>query len=79
MPTVFTNNVNGIIHTDIHYLISEMRKLIDDKAYARKLGSAGRQTALTRFNVRRFTDDWESVFRTVTKTGIYEKTNSLYQ
>jgi glycosyltransferase involved in cell wall biosynthesis len=79
MPTVFTNKTNGIIHTDIHYLISEMQKLIDDRDYAARIGAAGRQTALERFNVRRFTDDWESVFRTVTKTRIYEKTDSIYQ
>jgi hypothetical protein len=79
MPTVFSNKINGIIHTDIHYLINEMRRLIDDRAHAARLGQAGRQTALARFNVRRFTEDWESVFRTETKTGIYEKADSIYQ
>jgi glycosyltransferase involved in cell wall biosynthesis len=79
MPTVFTNQVNGIIHTDTHYLISQMRRLIEDREYAAQLGSAGRETALTRFNVHRFTNDWASVFRTVTKTGIYEKADSIYQ
>ena len=79
MPTVFTNGANGIIHTDISYLIGQMRRLLDSKRYAEIIGAEGRKTALSRFSIERFTNDWERLFRSTTKTGIYEKADSVYQ
>lgn len=65
MPTVFTNGVDGVIHTHIDYLIGEMLSLLSDRDKAVRIGAAGRQTALARFNIQRFTRDWEEIFRTV--------------
>lgn len=79
MPTVFTDGVNGIIHTDIPYLIEQMQRLISDRHYAATIGKAGEQTVKERFNIERFTSDWEKVFRSVIKRNVYEETNSLYQ
>ncbi len=38
MPAIFSNGVNGIIHTNIDYLIEEMISMIHDKERAVKLG-----------------------------------------
>jgi hypothetical protein len=65
LTTVISNGVNGFIHTDISYLIDKMRMLLDDKALAMEIGQRGRETALQRFNIQRFTSDWEKVFENV--------------
>ena len=79
MPSVFQNEVNGIVHNDVDYLVRQMQQLIDDKERAVKIGAAGKQTVLRRFNINRFVNDWEEVFRSVIKNNKYEQANSLYQ
>ncbi len=79
MPTVFTNRVNGIIHTDTDYLIRQMQLLIDDREHAASIGRAGQHTVRSRFNIQRFIRDWEQTFKTMVKTNVYEQTNSFYQ
>jgi glycosyltransferase involved in cell wall biosynthesis len=67
MVTVIQNGHNGILHTDISYLIGEMKKLIEDPAYAARLGNAGKQTVTERFNIQRFKSDWyELLSRVIT-------------
>jgi glycosyltransferase involved in cell wall biosynthesis len=65
MSTVIRNGENGILNTNIEELISGMRRLLDDKNYAESLGRNGRATALQRFNIQRFINDWENVFDSV--------------
>jgi glycosyltransferase involved in cell wall biosynthesis len=65
MTTVIRNGENGILNTDIGELISGMKHLLDDKNYAESLGRNGRETALKRFNIHRFINDWENVFDSV--------------
>jgi hypothetical protein len=79
MPSVFHNQVNGIIHNDVDYLVKEMLHLIEDKKYAIGIGEAARQTAEHRFNISRFISDWNDVFGFVIKTKNYEQANSVYQ
>lgn len=79
MPTVFQNEVNGIVHTDIDYLIRMMKRLIDDRDYATQLGLEGQKTVQEKYNVERFTADWEQIFRRVIKNRTYEKADSVYQ
>lgn len=78
MPAVFDGR-NGIVHTDVDFLIQQMKLLLDNKDIAISIGNEGRRTALERFNIQRFTSDWENVFRYATKNSKYEKTNSVYQ
>jgi glycosyltransferase involved in cell wall biosynthesis len=66
MSTVIRNGENGILNTDIQELIAGMQRLLDDKNYAESLGRNGRATALKRFNIQRFINDWENVFDSVT-------------
>ena len=58
MVTVIHNGVTGFVHTNINYLIKQMRKLVEDKALAARIGAEGRKVAIQRFNMDRFTEDW---------------------
>ncbi|PMS35830.1 glycosyl transferase family 1 [Trinickia symbiotica] len=58
LATVVKNGENGYIATDVDALISTMHGLIGDAAEARRLGAGARRTALERFSIGRFVDDW---------------------
>jgi glycosyltransferase involved in cell wall biosynthesis len=79
MPAIFQNGINGIVHNNIDYLVQQMKTLLNDKQKAVQIGKQGQTTALDRFNIKRFTSDWEEVFRSVIKNKTYEETNSIYQ
>jgi glycosyltransferase involved in cell wall biosynthesis len=79
MPAVFTNGLNGVVHTNVDYLIAEMQRMIIDKKRADVMGKEGQRTARSRFNINRFIKDWEELFTTVIKSNTHEKTDSLYQ
>ncbi len=66
LPTVITNNVSGFIHTNFEYLVQKMKLLLRDKNLATKLGEASKKTAVEKFNIKRFTADWERLFYKVT-------------
>jgi glycosyltransferase involved in cell wall biosynthesis len=38
--------------------------LLDNQDLARKIGEAGRQTILERFNITNFVENWNNVFKT---------------
>lgn len=63
LSTVIRNGENGLIDTRPERLIDGMRHLLEHKATARQLGEAGRKTAQERFNIERFTHDWERLVR----------------
>jgi len=65
LVTVIENGRSGYIHTDIGYLIEKMRMLLNDAGHAAQLGQAGRETALNKFNIKRFTHQWEHLFKKV--------------
>jgi hypothetical protein len=65
LTTVIQNGVNGFIHTDIQYLVDKMKLLLDDRELAWRIGQEGRKTAIERFNIKRFTDEWERTFHDV--------------
>jgi glycosyltransferase involved in cell wall biosynthesis len=65
MSTVIRNGENGIVNTNITELITGMKRLLEDKNYAETLGRNGRATALKRFNIQRFINDWANVFESV--------------
>jgi glycosyltransferase involved in cell wall biosynthesis len=65
MVTVIENGTSGILHTDIQYLIREMKTLIEDRDLAMRLGEAGRQVAIQRFNISRFIQEWEQLIQKV--------------
>jgi hypothetical protein len=65
LSTVIRSGENGILDTNIPELISAMKLLLNDKNYAESLGRNGRATALKRFNIQRFINDWANVFDSV--------------
>jgi hypothetical protein len=67
LSAVIQNEKNGFIHTDINYLIEKMHQLIANPTLATKVGASARATAMVRFNIRRFTNNWERLFQTVTQ------------
>ncbi|RVT97290.1 glycosyltransferase family 1 protein [Mucilaginibacter limnophilus] len=66
LSAVIDNGYSGFIHTDINYLVEKMKMLIDDPELAKEIGNNGREVALQRFNIVRFTQDWEQLFAEVT-------------
>lgn len=62
LSAAIKNEESGFIHTDVDYLVDKMKKMLDDKDLAVNVGSAGRQLALERFNIKRFTREWKSLF-----------------
>lgn len=69
LSTVIDDGVSGFVHTDPSYLVEKMRMLLDDQELAEKIGQAGKNTAIKRFNIDRFVHEWESLFTQVTKRG----------
>jgi glycosyltransferase involved in cell wall biosynthesis len=70
LVTVIKNNVSGFIHTDLSYLIDRMKMLLANRELAARIGDEGRKTAIERFNIRRFVNDWEELFRTVIERNV---------
>ena len=66
MVTVIENGVNGYIDTDVRKLIAPMLELVRNKTLARELGAAARDHARARFDIARFTKDWNAAFNFVT-------------
>ena len=67
LAAVIRNHENGIIDTRVHVLVAEMQALLQDHARARSLGEAGRRTAVERFHIDRFVDDWCAAFDEVSR------------
>jgi hypothetical protein len=62
MVTVVENGVSGYVNTDVSKLIQQMHELLRDPAEARRLGEGAKRHAQERFNIQRFTKDWEDTF-----------------
>jgi len=65
MVTTIQNGVSGYVHTDPTVLVGHMRRLLHDPAEARALGQRARRTALERFGIERFADDWNRLLEEV--------------
>lgn len=66
MVTVIRNGENGFVDTRIDRLIDAMRMLLADAESAREMGAAARETALSRFSIERFVDDWQAALQDIT-------------
>jgi len=65
LASVIRDGENGVVDTRLDRLVDAMRRLIDDPAEAKRLGDAARKTALERFRIERFVDDWNDTLRAV--------------
>jgi glycosyltransferase involved in cell wall biosynthesis len=63
MAVTIQNGYNGFVHTDTSKLIESMQYLLDHPEKAEKMGSNARTVANKRFNIIRFVEEWEKVFR----------------
>ncbi|MCF2492385.1 glycosyltransferase family 4 protein [Dyadobacter chenhuakuii] len=79
--TVIKDGESGFIDTNIGNLIDKMNSLIADPARAADMGAKAKQTAQEKFDINRFTSDWESTFRQTIQLTIHnhDKKNSIYQ
>jgi glycosyltransferase involved in cell wall biosynthesis len=62
MVTVVQNGVSGFLHTDLNEVVRAMKILLDDPSIAHQWGQSARSTAMERFNIKRFAEDWETLF-----------------
>lgn len=62
LVSVIQNGVNGWLSLDPNELIAQMERLLADPELARAWGRNARATALRRFNMQRFTGEWEALF-----------------
>ncbi|MBD2034648.1 glycosyltransferase family 4 protein [Leptolyngbya sp. FACHB-321] len=68
LATVVENGVSGYVDTDIDRLVAVMQQLLHDPAEAHRLGEGARRCAEERFNIQRFTRDWDAAFALATGT-----------
>ena len=66
MASVIAHGVSGFAVTDTRRLPDAMHALLRDPGLARRLGAAGRRSALERFSIARFGADWDAALRHVT-------------
>ena len=66
MVTVVRNGVEGYVETSVDRLSEHARRLIADPEEAASLGANARETALRRFTIDRFVEDWEAVLQRMT-------------
>lgn len=78
--TVIEDGVSGYIHTDIDYLVERMNYLLAAPECARLMGIEARKTAIQRFNIQRFANDWKKTFLQAIqlKHKTYEENYSVY-
>jgi glycosyltransferase involved in cell wall biosynthesis len=57
----------GVVSNRMEELIRSLRRLVADPAEARERGSRARQAALTRYGLKRFLDDWDSLLEEVVR------------
>jgi hypothetical protein len=57
----------GVLSTDVDELRAGLRRLIEDPDEARACGEAARRTALERFGLARFLDDWDALLEEVAR------------
>jgi hypothetical protein len=66
LSTVIRNGENGFIHTGTDALCDAMHMLLRDPSLACVLGANARRTALERFHIDRFVQDWHDTLTQVT-------------
>ena len=62
MVTVVENGVSGYVDTDPEKLVEAMYELLKDPDRARVLGKGAFWRARSRFNIERFTREWDEAF-----------------
>jgi glycosyltransferase involved in cell wall biosynthesis len=58
-PQVIQDGVSGFVGTDLDALVGKMQLLLKDPHLAKTLGMGAQKTAHQRFNIRRFSREWD--------------------
>lgn len=69
LATVIRSGENGYVDTNPRALADAMRTLIADRELAERWGREARATALRRFGIERFVEDWMAVLAEATSTA----------
>lgn len=78
--TVIQNEKSGFINTDVEYLIDKMQLLLENKQLATETGQTGKDYAVERFDIKRFTKDWENIFElAISKNYTHDEKNRVYK
>jgi hypothetical protein len=78
MAAVIDNGYSGFIDTDVEVLKSHMQLLLNEPELAREIGENARTGALNYFNITRFTQEWEQLFKDVCQQKTAEVKSILY-
>lgn len=62
IPIIIQNEVNGFWNDDIHELRKNIKRLMEDKDYAKQIGDAGRATAIKLFGKDKIKQQWRNFF-----------------
>ena len=78
--TVIKDGRSGFIDTNVEKLIQNMQLLLDNHNLAREIGAEGQKLARTKFNIHRFTTEWNDTFHyAIQQTNhSYEEKISVY-
>lgn len=66
MADVIQNGINGFAGTNVDSLMNVMKELITDRNLAREWSEGAKKTAMERFNINRFIDDWGETLSLIT-------------
>jgi hypothetical protein len=66
IPRIIENGVNGFVSDDINELRADIGKLLEDQELARKIGAAGRETAIKLFSKDIARTNWANFFDSLT-------------
>ncbi len=67
IPEIIVHGENGMISNDEQELTSYIQQLMEDEHLRTKIGSAARETILSKFSERQFIHKWNSLFDEVIK------------
>jgi glycosyltransferase involved in cell wall biosynthesis len=65
LASVVRNGESGFVDTDLARVLDAAHSLIGDRVEAKRLGEGARRTARERYDIGRFTRDWDAVLREV--------------
>ncbi len=66
MSDVIQSGINGYVSTNVDSVLDVMKELLADRELAIEWGEAARRTAIERFNISRFLEDWCETLSIVT-------------
>lgn len=59
IPSIIKNGQNGFFSDDVNELRDDLDRLLKDKEFAKKIGEAGRETAIQMFAKKKIKDQWQ--------------------